>query len=320
MTAHDHDAQLGRPRHRRRLGAVALSTGLLFTLGVAFAQWTATGTGSGYGKATTAQTLSTVDASATASPDLYPGGTGSLTLHVSNPNAYPVTVTGVAGSGTITSSTSGCGSSDHHVTFAGASGLRLAVPAGGSATHVIPDVLSMGVESADTCQGAAFAVPVSLTGNSGSTPVAGGDGTTTYYADADSDGFGNPSVSTSATSPPSGYVQNNTDCDDANASVYPGATEVLDGVDNDCDGVIDDGAEVAVEYAYRDADGDGHGDPNNSSPMTAHVDSGGSVSYTADEGYILDNTDCNDGDASIYPGAIDTVSDGIDQDCDGSDG
>ncbi|MFZ4680391.1 MAG: MopE-related protein [Flavobacterium sp.] len=62
-----------------------------------------------------------------------------------------------------------------------------------------------------------------------------------YYADTDGDGYGNASSSTNACSQPTGYVANSTDCNDASATVYPGATEVANGIDDDCDGTVDEG-------------------------------------------------------------------------------
>ncbi len=130
-----------------------------------------------------------------------------------------------------------------------------------------------------------------------------GAGGNTYYADSDGDGFGDMNISMSACIAPSGYVADDTDCDDANANVYPGAVEICNGIDDDCDGQIDEGA-VGNNY-YADSDGDGFGDMNNS--MSA---------CTAPSGYVADNTDCDDADASVYPGALE-ICDGIDNDCSG---
>ncbi|MCP9236425.1 malectin domain-containing carbohydrate-binding protein [Lewinella sp. JB7] len=62
-----------------------------------------------------------------------------------------------------------------------------------------------------------------------------------YYRDADGDGFGDPTVSIQACGPLTGYVSNDKDCDDANSGNHPGAAELCDGKDNNCDGVVDDG-------------------------------------------------------------------------------
>jgi hypothetical protein len=62
-----------------------------------------------------------------------------------------------------------------------------------------------------------------------------------YYADADGDGYGDASSSTNACSQPAGYVTNSTDCNDTNSSVNPGATEVANGIDDNCNGTVDEG-------------------------------------------------------------------------------
>lgn len=62
----------------------------------------------------------------------------------------------------------------------------------------------------------------------------------TYYLDADNDGFGNPNVTLLAATQPMGYVLLGTDCNDNNAAINPNAIDVCyDGIDNDCNGVID---------------------------------------------------------------------------------
>ncbi len=73
-----------------------------------------------------------------------------------------------------------------------------------------------------------------------------GDGqppaTATWYQDADEDGYGNPakSVTADVTAQPAGYVGNDSDCDDADAAVHPGATEATNGKDDNCNGLTDE--------------------------------------------------------------------------------
>ena len=78
----------------------------------------------------------------------------------------------------------------------------------------------------------------------------------TYYKDADRDGYGDPSVSKQSCKKPSGYVKNNTDCNDSNPRIHPGVSEICDGKDNNCDGQIDEGVQKTY---YKDSDGDGYG-------------------------------------------------------------
>ena len=135
-----------------------------------------------------------------------------------------------------------------------------------------------------------------------------------YYLDADGDGYGDPNTTTvgGSTSVPTGYVADNTDCDDTDASINPGATEIpYDGIDQNCDGsYAAPGASAKFMGFYADGDGDGYGDPNNSKML---------LTTTAPLGYVIDNTDCDDTNASINPGATEITGDGIDQNCDGLD-
>lgn len=63
----------------------------------------------------------------------------------------------------------------------------------------------------------------------------------TYFVDADGDGYGNPLLTGRFPQCPPGYSANNMDCDDSTAAKHPGAPELCDGLDNDCDGQIDEG-------------------------------------------------------------------------------
>ena len=134
-------------------------------------------------------------------------------------------------------------------------------------------------------------------------------GTTTWYGDADGDGYGDELVTQDSCVTPSGYVGIAGDCNDGDAAVSPGALEVCDGkVDEDCDGLVDD-ADPSVTGTttwYLDSDGDGYGD----------------VAVTLDTcvvpaGYVADATDCDDGAATTNPAATEVCDGTTDEDCDG---
>lgn len=100
------------------------------------------------------------------------------------------------------------------------------------------------------------------------------------------------------------------DCDDGDAAVHPDADEVCDERDNDCDGLIDGQDPDLLDGTtwFQDADMDGYGDE-------------GVSDYRCSQpaGYIIDGSDCDDGDASVNPSAREIAADGVDSDCDGVD-
>ncbi len=72
------------------------------------------------------------------------------------------------------------------------------------------------------------------------------------YADVDGDGYGNAAATIQACSTLAGYVSDTTDCDDSNSAIYPNATEILNGLDDDCDGVVDDSTVVSIRQVLGD--------------------------------------------------------------------
>ncbi len=93
------------------------------------------------------------------------------------------------------------------------------------------------------------------------------------------------------------------DCDDAEVAINPGAEELCDGIDNNCDGDEDDAADALTWYA--DGDGDGYGDASSTTAACSQP-----------SGYVADVTDCDDSDANANPSASE-YCDGHDDDCDG---
>jgi|GEM_PF-1032615 hypothetical protein len=127
--------------------------------------------------------------------------------------------------------------------------------------------------------------------------------TAAWYADDDGDGFGDAGTAVDSCSGPEGFVTNDTDCDDGEESVYPGAYDACDGLDNNCDGDIDEDERTVF---YADADGDTWGDPER--PVEACL---------APSGYVEDNRDCNDNTAEVWPGHPE-ICDELDNNCDGA--
>jgi MYXO-CTERM domain-containing protein len=122
----------------------------------------------------------------------------------------------------------------------------------------------------------------------------------TYFRDDDGDGHGDAAHSATECEAPPGYVTSSDDCDDDEVNAYPGATEACDGLDNDCSGEVDDGL---GQTWYKDADGDGHGDP--------------SRTVTACEpplDYVSTSDDCDDGAKGNFPGAEERC-DEVDNNC-----
>ena len=125
----------------------------------------------------------------------------------------------------------------------------------------------------------------------------------TWYADTDADTYGDASSSRPGCTQPTGYVADATDCDDTTSTTYPGADEYCNGVDDDCDGSIDEDSAIDASTWYRDADSDGYGDVTYSD-----------VECYQPSGYVSDATDCDDLDSTSYPGGVE-VCDGADNDC-----
>ena len=130
-----------------------------------------------------------------------------------------------------------------------------------------------------------------------------------WYFDADNDGYGDAYTVQPACTQPAQYVPEAGDCDDDNSSVNPEVAEACNDVDDDCDGLIDEGADstapIGSSMFYADTDGDGFGD---SSSLLIQCD--------LSLGFVSDNTDCDDASASVNPNASEYCND-VDDDCDG---
>ncbi len=135
---------------------------------------------------------------------------------------------------------------------------------------------------------------------------------TTWYEDGDGDGYGNAAVLVQSCSQPPGFVDLDVtgfyDCDDSNAAISPAAYErcATVGIDDDCDGQVDESDALGASTWYQDFDADGFGNPGVSA-----------AACTQPTGFVSSATDCNDLVGAINPSAVETCN-GIDDDCDGA--
>ncbi len=131
------------------------------------------------------------------------------------------------------------------------------------------------------------------------------DGITTWFVDVDGDGFGVVDQPTTACTAPPGTSAIPGDCDDAAATTHPGATDLCgDQIDNDCNGATDDGDDPPTWWPDRD--GDGFGDTF-SPPVR---------SCARPVAHVVISGDCDDNNASAFPGGTEHPYDGVDGDCD----
>ena len=138
----------------------------------------------------------------------------------------------------------------------------------------------------------------------------------TYHPDADADGYGASDDGRLLCDPDETYTTTDArDCDDSRATINPSATEECDALnlDEDCDGLADDDDSTAraggKTRAYPDADADGYGDETSAGSLRCDPDT---------DGYVLNDGDCDDGDAAVSPAAQELCdAANADEDCDG---
>ncbi|GDX83218.1 hypothetical protein LBMAG42_50290 [Deltaproteobacteria bacterium] len=140
----------------------------------------------------------------------------------------------------------------------------------------------------------------------GTVDEADASGASTWYADADLDGYGDAGAATVACDAPSGAVADATDCDDSSSAVNPAVVETCNGIDDNCDGVVDEDTASDASTWYADTDGDGYGD------AAASTDA-----CSAPGGYVSVASDCDDGESAVNPAALESCN-GIDDNCDGT--
>jgi hypothetical protein len=136
-----------------------------------------------------------------------------------------------------------------------------------------------------------------ITGN-----VAVGCDALWYYPDVDGDGWGDEAAAVYSCDSVPEHINQGGDCDDQTPTVNSAVTEVCNDIDDNCDGEVDEGFEVALWV--EDLDADGFGSQSGQS----------SIGCVAPPGYGLGFGDCNDNDPAVNPEAVEVIN-GIDDNC-----
>jgi hypothetical protein len=140
----------------------------------------------------------------------------------------------------------------------------------------------------------------------GSTDEPSAQGAIDLFLDGDGDGYGDFDVAARGCSEYPPWIEEGGDCDDTRVDVHPDANEVCDGeTDEDCDGEVDEDSALGTAAWYADIDGDTYGD---ASTLTA--------SCEIPESGAAEAGDCDDTRADAYPGAVESCTGGMDEDCD----
>ncbi|MBI5119339.1 hypothetical protein HZA56_22955, partial [Candidatus Poribacteria bacterium] len=130
---------------------------------------------------------------------------------------------------------------------------------------------------------------------------------TVFYRDTDADGYGVSADSQCLCAPSLFYTATRgDDCVDANPDVNPGEWEVCNGIDDDCNGLVDaqDPNCLGLQDYYQDSDSDGYGNP-------------AALMLACDQpaGYVDNRMDCDDNDPSVNPGETEVICNTKDDDC-----
>ena len=133
-------------------------------------------------------------------------------------------------------------------------------------------------------------------------------GMCTAYIDRDADGYGTDEKTIEyycGSGVPIGYASKKGDCNDLNKYINPGVAEICNGIDDNCDGVIDPENAKDCNTYYKDMDGDGYG-----------IDESKCLCVSIGKFTTLERGDCDDSNNKVNPG-VKEICNGIDDNCNG---